>query len=90
MFEWNEISKAAELASGQWEEDVEPVVTSLVIEHVLNHYKLDNIHELLPSQLEEIKIFVDNIHQYKIMKLGFYNLFNQYNLGIKNEFIPKT
>ena len=79
MFEWIEIDKAAELASSQWEEDVEPIVTSLVFEHVLKYYHLDNIKKLSDLQLEEIQEFVDNIHQNKIMKLGFYNLFNQYN-----------
>ena len=79
MFEWKEIDKAAELASSQWEEDVEPIVTNLVFEHVLKYYHLDNIKKLSDLQLEEIQEFVDNIHQNKIMKLGFYNLFNQYN-----------
>ena len=81
MFEWKEIDKAAEIASSQWDEHVEPTVTSLVFEHVLKCYHLDNINKLSDLQLEEIKEFVGNIHQNKIMKLGFYNLFNQYNLN---------
>lgn len=80
MFKWKEIDKAAELASSQWEEDVEPVVTKLVFEHVLKYYHLDNINKLSNLQLKEIEEFVNSIHQHKIMKLGFYNLFNQYNL----------
>lgn len=78
MFDWKEIGDAAELASGQWEEDVKTIVNNLVFEHVLKFYHLDALDNLTKTQLEEIKKFVDNIHEYKILKLGFYNLLNRY------------
>ena len=83
MFDWREIGKAAELASGQWEEDVEVIVNNLVFEHVLKFYNLDDLDKLTKTQIEEIQKFVDNIHEYKIMKLGFYNLLNRYDEVVK-------
>lgn len=69
-FEWNRMHK--------WEENVERDITESVEEYICEYYSIDSIEEMTLEQFKEINAFYNEMHEFSVMRLGFHNVFNNW------------
>lgn len=67
-YSWGRIHKT--------EEFYETQIISDVVEHVLEHFDVEEIEMLTEDQIEQVRSFREELNEYSVMQIGYSDLIN--------------
>lgn len=67
-YTWSRIYKTEEFYESQ--------IISDVVEHVLEHFDVEEIEMLTEDQIEQVRSFSEELNEYSVMQIGYSDLIN--------------